>query len=94
LLNFRPFKNEFYYGENNHLPFDLILVDESSMIDVFLLKQLFSAISFEKTKLILLGDHNQLPSVQEGNTLSDLIPTSNIQPSKKIQEFLLSFFSQ
>ncbi|MCX7809966.1 MAG: exodeoxyribonuclease V subunit alpha [Leptospiraceae bacterium] len=92
LLNFRPFKNEFYYGENNHLPFDLILVDESSMIDVFLLKQLFSAISFEKTKLILLGDHNQLPSVQEGNTLSDLIPTSNIQPSKKTQEFLLSFF--
>jgi exodeoxyribonuclease V alpha subunit len=77
LLYFKPYKNEFYYGENNHLPYDLIIVDEASMIDIYLMKQLLSAISFEQTKLILLGDRNQLPSVQEGNTLSDLIPDKN-----------------
>ena len=94
LLYFRPYKNEFYYGENNHLPFDIILVDEASMIDIFLLKQLFSAINFDTTKLILLGDHNQLPSVQEGNTLSDLIPPSNFKPKKEIKQFLSNFFDK
>lgn len=89
-LYFKPYKNEFYYGENNYLPYDLILVDESSMIDIHLIKQLFSAISFEETKLILLGDHNQLPSVQEGNTLADLKPTKKVT-LPEIENYLKEF---
>ncbi|GIX43125.1 MAG: exodeoxyribonuclease V subunit alpha [Leptospiraceae bacterium] len=90
LLYFKPYKNEFYYGENNYLPYDLILVDESSMIDIHLIKQLFSAISFEETKLVLLGDHNQLPSVQEGNTLADLKPTKKVT-LPEIENYLKEF---
>lgn len=57
--------------KETYLPFDLIVVDESSMIDAFLMDSLFSSI-FEGTKLILLGDTNQLPPVGVGQIFSDL----------------------
>jgi exodeoxyribonuclease V alpha subunit len=54
------------------LPFDLVLVDECSMIDASLFFRLLQGVK-EGTKLILLGDPNQLPSVESGSFFADLI---------------------
>ena len=51
---------------------DLILVDESSMIDIRLMGQLFSAIK-PGARLIMLGDRHQLPSIEAGSLFTDLI---------------------
>ena len=62
----------FEYDENNRLPQKLIIVDESSMIDVSLMKSLLCALN-NNVRLILVGDIYQLPSVGPGLVLQDLI---------------------
>ncbi|MEO5649065.1 MAG: exodeoxyribonuclease V subunit alpha [Ginsengibacter sp.] len=66
-------KDSIYFKQNkeNTLPYDLIIVDESSMIDVALFAKLLEAIG-PKTKLILLGDKDQLASVEAGSLFGDL----------------------
>lgn len=63
---------KFQRNENNHLDEDVIIIDESSMIDVSLMNSLLLAIK-PGARLILIGDTNQLPSVGEGNVLNDII---------------------
>lgn len=63
---------KFQRDEKNHLEEDVIIVDESSMIDVSLMNSLLLAIK-PGARLILIGDINQLPSVGEGNVLNDII---------------------
>ena len=53
--------------------FDVVIVDEVSMVDVPLMAELLQRIDFERTQLILVGDHNQLPAVGPGNVLRDII---------------------
>lgn len=72
LLSFNPAENKFIYNANNPLPYHAVLVDESSMIDQPLMYSLLCALR-PGTKLILIGDENQLPSVGPGNILADLI---------------------
>lgn len=67
----------FYYNENNKFPFDCIIIDEVSMIDVVLMNNLIKALK-HGTKLILVGDKDQLPSVGAGNVLADLLNCKNI----------------
>ncbi len=62
----------FERNENNHLDEDVIIVDESSMIDASLMASLLKAIK-PGARLILIGDIYQLPSVGEGNVLNDII---------------------
>lgn len=52
---------------------DVLIVDEVSMVDVPLAWRLFKAIDLERTAVVLVGDHNQLPPVGPGNILRDLI---------------------
>lgn len=52
---------------------DILIVDEVSMVDVPLAWHLFQAIDLERTAVVLVGDHNQLPPVGPGNILRDLI---------------------
>jgi len=66
----------FNRNEEDPLEFDVIIVDETSMVDIFLLKSLLKAIN-TGTKLIFIGDSDQLPSVGPGNVLRDII-RSNI----------------
>lgn len=61
----------FYYCRDNPLPYEVILVDEASMIDIALAFHLIDAIGSE-TKLILLGDKDQLASVDAGSVFSEL----------------------
>ena len=69
------------YHEDNPLPADAIIVDEVSMIDIFLMDNLVNALDVT-TKLILVGDIDQLPSVGPGNILSDLINSGMIKTIK------------
>ena len=64
----------FKHNESNPVQYDTVIVDESSMIDVALFYKLLSAIG-DKTRLILLGDRNQLASVEAGSIFGDLCQT-------------------
>ena len=66
------------YNEYNPLPYDVVLVDEFSMVDIFLMKHLLEAIDFTKTKLMMIGDSAQIPSISAGNVFYDLINSNKI----------------
>ncbi len=68
----------FSRNEENPLEADAIIVDESSMIDIVLLNSLLEAIR-PGTRLILVGDADQLPSVGPGNVLQDLIESDVVK---------------
>jgi exodeoxyribonuclease V alpha subunit len=53
--------------------FDVVVIDEFSMVDVSLMAELLRRIDFTRTRLVLVGDHNQLPPVGPGNVLRDII---------------------
>ncbi|RMD84725.1 MAG: hypothetical protein D6808_06520, partial [Candidatus Dadabacteria bacterium] len=86
LLKFDPVSRKFKHGPNNHLIADLIIVDESSMIDISLAASLFSAIS-EETTLILVGDKDQLPSVGPGTVLTDILSVAQVKSISLTQIF-------
>lgn len=65
-------KAQFERNEENPLEADVIIIDEMSMVDIFLFRALLSAISVG-TRLIMVGDVDQLPSVGPGRVLQDLI---------------------
>lgn len=72
LVGIRPDMPIAEYNEENPIDKDYIIVDEMSMVDIFLMKSLLDAIG-ENTALILVGDSDQLPSVGPGNVLSDIL---------------------
>ena len=65
-------------NEDNPLEADVIIIDEASMVDVFLMNSLLKAICVG-TRLILVGDANQLPSVGPGNVLNDIIAAERFE---------------
>jgi exodeoxyribonuclease V alpha subunit len=69
------------------LNFDVIIVDETSMVDIFLMRQLLSAIDFKKTRLLFVGDSFQLPSVGAGNVFHDIIESNLITMTKLTEVF-------
>lgn len=71
LLGSKPESVNFIHTANNPLPYDVVIVDEASMIDMPLFAKLLQAIK-PGTRLILLGDRNQLASVEAGSILGDL----------------------
>jgi exodeoxyribonuclease V alpha subunit len=74
ILGYRSYQHEFYYRETNPLPASLVVVDEVSMVDVVMLDKFLQAIDPAQTKLVLLGDKNQLPSVEAGSAFAEMIP--------------------
>ena len=68
------------YNQSNPLPQKVIVIDEASMIDLTLMHQLFLAINKE-TIVIILGDQNQLASIQVGTVMADLIEIANTMDS-------------
>lgn len=62
----------FQHGQDAPLPADLVVVDEASMIDVGLFRRMLDAIG-PATRLVLLGDPDQLPSVEAGSVFADLV---------------------
>ncbi|EKD48632.1 MAG: hypothetical protein ACD_64C00214G0002 [uncultured bacterium] len=82
LLEFDVSTMRFKHNEQNALELDLLIVDEASMIDIFLAHSLLKALPYT-AHLVLLGDVNQLPSVGAGNMLNDLI-ASDIVPTIRL----------
>lgn len=70
-------KDIFDRNEDNPLEADVIIIDEMSMVDIYLMNSLLNAI-LPGTKLILVGDVNQLPSVGPGCVLRDIIQSGCI----------------
>ncbi len=71
----------------NPISADMLIVDEVSMVDVVLAWHLFQAIDFERTGVVLVGDHNQLPPVGPGNILRDLIE-SRVLPTTILDDIV------
>ncbi len=77
LLKWNPQKGGFTYNENCPLEADLIVIDETSMVDIALAHHLLKAVK-PTSSLIFVGDTDQLPSVGPGNFLADLIASKAI----------------
>lgn len=78
------FDGSFIHDKNNLVNAKMIIIDEASMLDIFLTSQLFQSIPKE-TKVIVVGDEDQLPSVQPGQVLKDLIESDLINVVKLSQ---------
>jgi exodeoxyribonuclease V alpha subunit len=71
LLGYLPDSARFRHNTDNPLPYDIIAVDEASMVDLALMAKLFQAIP-SSARVILLGDKDQLASVEAGAVLGDI----------------------
>ena len=82
LLGYRPTDNTFSRGPHNPLAEDIVVVDEASMVDLAMMRQLLGALRPDAV-LILLGDPGQLASVDAGSVLADIVTStpSNQLPS-------------
>lgn len=72
LLEYNPKLNKFVRDEQNPITADVIIIDEASMLDIGLMKNLLKAIKSQSC-LIMVGDIDQLPAVGPGNVLADII---------------------
>ena len=72
LLGYRPSDNTFAHDQHNPLALDIVVVDEASMVDLAMMRQLLDALRPDAI-LILLGDPNQLASVDAGSVLGDIV---------------------
>lgn len=72
LLGVKRHSPFFHHNGDNPLSYDVVVVDEASMVDLALMNKLVDALH-PGTRLILLGDKNQLASVESGTVLADLI---------------------
>lgn len=72
LLRYRPHDGSFGHDARRPLPHDVVVVDEASMLDLGLARALITALS-PRARLVLLGDRDQLASVDAGAVLEDLV---------------------
>lgn len=77
LLKYNQMESRFEVNTDNPLDVDLLIVDEASMVDILLMFHLLCAVPLQ-TRLLLVGDVSQLPSVGPGNVLGDLIASGRI----------------
>jgi len=77
LLKPIPGSPYFYYNAENPLPADVVVVDEASMVDLALMSKLVAAIPID-ARLILIGDKNQLASVEAGSVLGDICDRNRV----------------
>jgi exodeoxyribonuclease V alpha subunit len=77
LLEIDPKGGGFKRGDDNPLDCDLLVVDETSMVDVMLMQALMKAVP-DKAALLIVGDIDQLPSVGPGQVLADVISSGAV----------------
>ncbi len=77
LLGARAKSNQFIHNADNPLLADLLVIDEASMIDLPMMANIVAALS-EQTRLILIGDRDQLASVEAGSVLGDICAVPNM----------------
>ena len=86
LLEIDPRNGGFQRDEDNPLDCDLVVIDETSMVDVPLMHALLKAVP-ERAGLILVGDVDQLPSVGPGQVLADLIASGRVPVARLTEIF-------
>ncbi len=86
LLDFQPGRGDFMRDPDNPIDADLIVVDEASMIDVQLAYAMLRAIA-PPTRLVLVGDIDQLPSVGPGRVLGELIDSGRVPVTRLTEIF-------
>ncbi len=79
-------QNVFGRDEENLLEADVLIIDEMSMVDIFLMHSLLKAVAVG-TRLVLVGDKNQLPSVGPGSVLKDMISSGMFRVVELTQIF-------
>ena len=79
-LDYKDGKGFFTYNDQTRLPVDVIIVDEMSMVDEYVFNALVKAIN-NGSRLVLVGDKDQLASVGAGNVLGDLISSGKFPVS-------------
>ena len=87
LLGYKKESVNFKYNAETPLPYNWVVVDEASMIDVPMFSKLLASLG-DKCRIILLGDKDQLASVEAGSLLGDLcqtLPSLNMYSSKSAQ---------
>ena len=84
LLEFDPQSFGFKRNKDNPLETELLVIDESSMVDVALMNRLLSAVP-DKAGLLIVGDVDQLPSVGPGSVLADIIDSEAV-PTVRLTE--------
>jgi len=77
LLGYLKGSSSFRHNRENPLPYDIVIVDEASMVSLPLMAKLVDALRHD-TRLILLGDRDQLASVEAGAVLGDICDTGGI----------------
>ena len=77
LLEVDPKAGGFKRGEDNPLDCDLLVIDETSMVDVMLMQALLKAVP-DKAAVLIVGDVDQLPSVGPGQVLADIIASGTV----------------
>jgi exodeoxyribonuclease V alpha subunit len=77
LLGVRPGTKKFVHHQDNPLLLDLLVIDEASMIDLPMMASIISALA-NKSKLVLIGDRDQLASVEAGSVLGDICAVPKI----------------
>ncbi|MEQ4597722.1 MAG: AAA family ATPase, partial [Methylobacteriaceae bacterium] len=86
LLEIDPRNGGFQRNEDNPLDCDLLVIDETSMVDVPLMHALLKAVP-ERAGLILVGDVDQLPSVGPGQVLADVIASGTVPVARLTEIF-------
>ena len=84
LLEYAPHDNTYQRNEENPLPYQFVIVDEFSMVDILLFYHLLKALP-KDAHLLMVGDADQLPSVGPGNVLRDLLRSEAV-PSVRLTE--------
>ncbi|USE39050.1 exodeoxyribonuclease V subunit alpha [Endozoicomonas sp. SCSIO W0465] len=87
LLGVIPGKTGFIHNKNNRLHLDILVVDEASMIDLPLMSHLLEALP-DHARLILLGDRDQLSSVEAGSVLGDICAAASFGYSNEQRNLL------
>lgn len=91
LLEFHPYDG-FRYNEHNKLPVDTMVIDEMSMVDLFVFNALLKALP-DHARLIVLGDVDQIPSVDVGDILSSMIGSGSIACTRLTKFYRTDEFS-
>lgn len=89
LLGYQPHDNSFSRGPHNPLAEDIVVVDEASMVDLAMMRQLLEALHPDAV-LILLGDPGQLASVDAGSVLADIVAGT---PSNQLPAIMASLLT-
>ncbi len=81
LLKYKPETGKFFYNDYNKLTMDLLIIDETSMLDIILAHNLIKAVE-PTSSIVFVGDIDQLPSVGPGNFLKDIINSGKVSVTR------------